>query len=295
MCQFASFYLTNTSEYWGPTESHTDIIERHGLVEDGCRGPNGVRVEIIPPASGQENLSTWHYRLDQDVLPDWAEADMARVEERARSALVRRAFAEKWMVTESGDHVLVGYGGTATAGDYGTATACYGGTATAGKGGMATAGKGGTATAGYGGTATAGERGTATAGDYGTATAGYGGTATVGDYGTATAGDDGTATVGKGGMATAGYGGTATAGYGGTATAGYGGTATAGDYGTATAGDGGKATAGYGGTATAGYGGVVCVWWHDGTRRRLCVEHVGEGGVKPNVKYCVCRGKLTPA
>jgi len=70
---------------------------------------------------------------------------------------------------------VVGYGGTATAGDYGTATA--------GNWGAATAGDDGTATAGY--------EGTATAGDGGTATAGYGGMATAGDRGTATAGGGG--------------------------------------------------------------------------------------------------------
>jgi hypothetical protein len=202
-----------------------------------------------------------------------------------------------------GGTATAGYGGTATAGDLGTATAGYGGTATAGDLGTATAGYGGTATAGDGGTATAGDRGTATAGYGGTATAGDGGTATAGDRGTATAGYGGTATAGYGGTATAGDGGTATAGYGGTATAGdrgtatagYGGTATAGDGGTATAGDRGTATAGYGGTATAGDLGTICIKHWDGSRYRLAVGYVGEGGIKPGVAYRVCDGKLVEA
>jgi hypothetical protein len=125
-----------------------------------------------------------------------------------------------------------------------------------------------TATAGYRGTATAGDCGTATAGNYGTATAGYRGTATAGNYGTATAGYRGTATAGN-------YG-TATAGDRGTATAGYRGTATAGDYGTATAGD----------------GGVISIRWYDGTRYRLAVGVVGEGGIEPGVPYRVVDGRL---
>jgi hypothetical protein len=148
----------------------------------------------------------------------------------------------------------------------------------------ATAGDGGTATAGYRGTATAGYRGTATAGDGGTATAGYRGTATAGDGGTATAGDSGTATAGDGG--------TATAGYRGTATAGHRGTATAGDRGTATAGHSGTATAGDSGTATAGDGGTLIIKWWDGSRYRLAVGYVGEGGIKPNTPYRCEDGKF---
>lgn len=63
-------------------------------------------------------------------------------------------------------------------------------------------------------------------------------------------------------------------------------TATAGDYGTATAGD-------YG-TATAGYYGVISIVWHDGTRPRIAIGYVGEGGIEPNVAYCVKNGELVP-
>jgi hypothetical protein len=79
--------------------------------------------------------------------------------------------------------------------------------------------------------------------------------------------------------------GTATAGDYGTATAGDYGTATAGDGGTATAGDGGTATAGDGGTATAGYRGCICIAHWNGKRYKMRVAEVGEGGLKPNVKY----------
>jgi hypothetical protein len=150
------------------------------------------------------------------------------------------------VAVEDGRVAVVGYRGTATAGNCGTATAGYRGKATAGDCGTATAGNCGTATAGDYGTATAGNCGTATAGDYGTATAGNCGTATAGDYGTATAGNCGTAT--------------------------------AGNCGTATAGDGG--------TATAGEGGMLQIYYYDrNDRRRLAVAYVGEKKIKPNVKY----------
>lgn len=64
MCQFASFVLTRESEFWGPTDSHSVIIEKHGLVEDGARGPNIVRVEITPPADNpRAPLELWNYTV----------------------------------------------------------------------------------------------------------------------------------------------------------------------------------------------------------------------------------------
>jgi hypothetical protein len=71
----------------------------------------------------------------------------------------------------------------------------------------------------------------------------------------------------------------------GNATAGDEGTATAGDEGTATAGNEGTATAGDWGNATAGDEGIICIKRHDGTRYRLVVGYIGEGGLLPNTPY----------
>ena len=72
-----------------------------------------------------------------------------------------------------------------------------------------------------------------------------------------------------------------------------GGTATAGDRGTATAGGYGTATAGDRGTATAGVGGEIRIRWWDGSRYRLAVGYVGEGGIRPGVPYrCDAAGRL---
>ena len=185
MCNFASFIITKTGEFWAASDKHEDIISEHCLSDlDEKRPPGIVRVEILPNEQSRKDLSTWAFGVDQDMLPDWTFSGDPELERRSREALARRAAAENWFAEVISQQPVVGYAGTATAGD----------------GGTATAGARGTATAGDRGTATAGARGTATAGDDGTATAGYAGTATAGDDGTATAGERGTATAGERGI-----------------------------------------------------------------------------------------------
>ena len=51
MCQFASFVITKGREFWSDeSDSHTAIINKYNLHEDGPRGPNIVRIEISPTA-----------------------------------------------------------------------------------------------------------------------------------------------------------------------------------------------------------------------------------------------------
>jgi hypothetical protein len=92
VCKFASFVLTKEKDLWLPdSESHSDIIERFGIHEDGVRGPNVVKVEIVPPDSGNlNNLKGWRLRYDQDIFPDWhePEASEARVRAVLRDKLV---------------------------------------------------------------------------------------------------------------------------------------------------------------------------------------------------------------
>jgi hypothetical protein len=182
----------------------------------------------------------------------------------------RRGATQK--IIELGADPAVVPGAVVIVGDGGTATAGYRGTAIAGD-------DGGTATAGHRGTATAGDYGTAIAGDSGTATAGYRGTAIAGDGGTATAGHRGTATAGNYGTAIAGDSGTATAGHRGTATAGYGGAAIAGD--------GGTATAGHYGTAIAGEGGIIQIRWYSREHDRYFIEtaYPGINGIFADTAY----------
>jgi len=79
---------------------------------------------------------------------------------------------------------------------------------------------------------------------------------------------------------------------GGTSTSGNYGTSTSGDYGTSTSGDRGTSTSGNHGTSTSGYRGTIVIKWHDGSRYRLAVGYVGEGGILPNVPYVVVDGKI---
>lgn len=127
MCNFASMVLTKEAAYWcSNTDSHEDIIERHGLHADGVRGPNVLRVEITPPEDNpRSELDLWRYRIDQDELPEWIDGNE---EHRAREALAARATKERWMVTETvgaGESCICSYAGTATAGEKGIVVVRY--------------------------------------------------------------------------------------------------------------------------------------------------------------------------
>lgn len=66
-----------------------------------------------------------------------------------------------------------------------------------------------------------------------------------------------------------------------------------GDYGTSTSGNGGTSTSGYRGNSTSGYYGTstsgdygtICIWWWNGSRRRLVVGYIGEDGLEANTPY----------
>ena len=94
MCQFASLVLTRDKEFWSHRiDSHEELINFHQLHADGVRGPNVLRVEIVPSDNFLAQ-STWRYRVDQDVFPEWH--DPAANERRARAALSRRLSAWHW-------------------------------------------------------------------------------------------------------------------------------------------------------------------------------------------------------
>ena len=91
MCRFASFVLTKDREYWSDSsDSHAQIIDENGLHEWGAQGPNVVKVEITPTDEIRKwpDLSAWKFCIDQDVLPEWYDAETT--EKRAREALRRR-------------------------------------------------------------------------------------------------------------------------------------------------------------------------------------------------------------
>ena len=91
MCKFASFVLTKSEEFWSDkSDSHEDIIQEHNLHADGIRGPNILRVEISPTnkITVWPSLKAWEYRVDQDRMPEWFDAE--ECEKRTRAALQRR-------------------------------------------------------------------------------------------------------------------------------------------------------------------------------------------------------------
>ena len=94
MGNFASFVLTKDRVFWSEkTDSHESIIEEFGLFADGAKGTNILRVEVTPPKGAAlvdwSDLSAWTYRVDQDIVPVWADAQVD--EERVRAALVAKS------------------------------------------------------------------------------------------------------------------------------------------------------------------------------------------------------------
>jgi hypothetical protein len=92
MCKFASFVLTKDREYWlAESDSHEEIISKNGLHADGALGPNILRIELTPPAEDWSDFGAWNYRIDQDMGPEWYDAE--KDEKRARAALALRSVA----------------------------------------------------------------------------------------------------------------------------------------------------------------------------------------------------------
>jgi len=88
MCNPASLVVTKARVFWSNTsDSHEDIIEEFGLSNfDREFSMNLVRVEITPPGNNyQLPVSQWKYKVDQDLLPKWYDAE--KCETRARIAL----------------------------------------------------------------------------------------------------------------------------------------------------------------------------------------------------------------
>ena len=88
MCNAMSGVLTLVKCFWSKTsDSHEDIIEEFELGNlDREFSMNLVRVEIVPPGDDyQLPISEWVYKVDQDILPEWYDAE--KCEERARIAL----------------------------------------------------------------------------------------------------------------------------------------------------------------------------------------------------------------
>jgi hypothetical protein len=94
MCKFASFVLTKGEVFWlKDSDSHEEIISKYNLHADGVLGPNILRVEITPSNAQTEftDYASWVYRIDQDTMPSWFNAEYD--EKRTREELIARAKA----------------------------------------------------------------------------------------------------------------------------------------------------------------------------------------------------------
>lgn len=255
MCKFASFILTKSSKFWGPTDSHEDIIHHYNLQDKAARILL-VRVELTPPDGDLycSDYSKWNFRVDQDEYPEWTFTGDLGLEKRAREALLRRANAEKWFVEESGQQVIGGYGCKLFGGD--------GAFLTGGAVSRVTGGDESTVTGGYKSIITGEHRSTVTGGNDSTITGGACSTVTGGNNSKVTGGEGSRVTGGACSMVTGGY--------------------------------NSMVIGGCKSTVTGGKGSVLSVQYLDGFRTRIIIGYVGEDGIEPNVPYHVKDGKLVP-
>ena len=100
MCQLKSCLVLKDRVYCPDYDSHQDMLEKLGIKDDYLGASKTfVRVELFPPdgiRSLMEPLDRWTLNVDQDVTPEWwdAEADRQRVEEAVEAWRSEHVFAE---------------------------------------------------------------------------------------------------------------------------------------------------------------------------------------------------------
>jgi hypothetical protein len=81
MCKPASFVIAENGKraFWSrTTDSHEEIITEHKIVEQVAGNICIVRCEIVPPDEDMTRpLRQWIYNKDQDLLPEWYDAEAA--------------------------------------------------------------------------------------------------------------------------------------------------------------------------------------------------------------------------
>lgn len=84
MCQFKSAIVLRNKVVLAPdgNESHSDLLNNLGIEDSRMNAMKKfVRVELIPKDGNRSSdVSTWRYRVDQDIVPDWYEEDKGRYE-----------------------------------------------------------------------------------------------------------------------------------------------------------------------------------------------------------------------
>ena len=100
MCQLKSCLVLKDRVYCPDYDSHQDMPDKLGIKDDYLHASKTcVRVELTPPdgvESLMEPLDRWTLKVDQDVTPEWwdADADRQRVEEAVEAWRREHVFSE---------------------------------------------------------------------------------------------------------------------------------------------------------------------------------------------------------
>ncbi len=133
MCQLKSCLVLKDRVYCPDYDRHQDMLDKLDIKDDYLGASKTfVRVELLPPdgvKSLMDPLDRWTLRVDQDVTPEWwdAEADRQRVEEAVEAWRKEHVFAEGGHVVKAGKVYAFG---SATVEAYNSATVTAFGSAT---------------------------------------------------------------------------------------------------------------------------------------------------------------------
>ena len=125
MCQLKSCLVLKERVYCPEYDSHQDMLDKLGIKDDYLGASKTfVRVELLPPdgmRSLMEPLDRWTLMVDQDVTPEWwdAEADRPRVEKAVEAWRKEHVFAEGEHIVKAGEVYAFG---NATVEAYGSVT-----------------------------------------------------------------------------------------------------------------------------------------------------------------------------
>ena len=133
MCQLKSCLVLKDRVYCPDYDSHQDMLDKLGIKDDYLHARKTfVRVELMPPdgvKSLMEPLDRWTLKVDQDVTPEWwdAEADRQRVEEAVEAWRREHVYTEGEHRVKAGEVYAFG---SATVTAYNSATVTAFGSAT---------------------------------------------------------------------------------------------------------------------------------------------------------------------
>lgn len=91
MCTFKSGIILKNKVVLTPegNESHSDLLENLGIEDSQLNAMRRfIRAELIPKDGNKAtDVSEWTFRVDQDITPDWYNADPKRYEDEFREAV----------------------------------------------------------------------------------------------------------------------------------------------------------------------------------------------------------------